>query len=239
MGQKSIIPDLIFSETREDRIRAIGEMYCQKQLWNENASTDLHRVTVFATHRCNFKCRYCNGPHMNKAISLKDKSDFLSRDLSPELFKKLLKDWHSHGLKYIHFTGGEATLNKNLPGFIKEAAKWGMLSALTTNGSASPEFYRELVLAGLREIRISIDSDDPATFDRIVQVPGAFKRVEKSILELGKMRDRENKNIFMIFNVCLQSFNLEECKNTIKGLLRYKPDDMKMLVIAEDAKGIE
>lgn len=239
MGQKSVIPDLIFNETRQERIQEIGELYCRKQLWNDEAPMGLHRVTVFATHRCNFKCEYCNGPHLNKTILPEEKSDFLSRELSPKLFRKLLNDWQKHGLRYVHFTGGEATLNKNLPMFVREASKRGMLSALTTNGSASPDFYRELVLAGLREIRISIDSNDADEFERIVRTKGSFEKVEKTILELVKMRDEEGMDIFIILNACMQSFDMEKCKSTITGLLRYKSNDMKILVIAEDAKEIE
>ena len=239
MGHRSVIPDLLFRETREERVRTIAGLYCRRHLFSDEGAAALHRATVFATHRCNFKCVYCNGPQVSKTIDKIEKQDFLSRDLTPEIFSKLLDEWKNHGLKHIHFTGGEATLNKNLPMFVRQAFRCGILSSLTTNGSAPPAFYRELVEAGLREIRISIDSHDPDVFEKIVRVPGSFSRVRQSILELVKMRDNEKKGIFIIFNICLQAFDLEECKETLERLLEYRPDDMKILVIAEDAKRIE
>lgn len=238
MAGKSIIPDLIFTCARQERVQEIGTLYSKKQLFSPSVAPILHRATVFVTHRCNFRCVYCNGPHVSKTILSGERKDFLSREMTPGLFGHLLEDWRKNGLKYLHFTGGEATLNRDLPGFIRKASGQGIVSAITTNGSADPALYAEMVENGLKEIRISIDSHEPGRFNEIVRVPGAFSRVERTIRELVKLRD-QGRDIFIIFNICMQAFDLEECKSTIRGLLRYRPDDMKLLVIAETAARIE
>ena len=162
----------------------------------------LSRATVFVTHRCNFACRYCNGPHINDSIPRETRKDFLSRRFTRESFQHLLDDWEKHKLRQPgNFTGGEATLAPDLPWFMEQAAERKMLVSLTTNGSSPPALYRRLVESGMTEVRISIDSHDAAEFDKIVGVNGAFRRVENTIRELVRLRDEEQRSIFIILNV--------------------------------------
>ena len=122
---------------------------------------------------------------------------------------------------------------------MEQAAKRKMLVSLTTNGSSSPALYRRLVESGMTEVRISIDSHDAAEFDKIVGVNGAFRRVENTIRELVRLRDEEQRSIFIILNVSTEFFDLERCKHIIDYLLAAAPDDMKLLVIAESASSIQ
>lgn len=227
-------PDLIFDDILLARAKAVPNL---ENLSGESVF-DLDRVTLFVTHRCNLFCEYCNGPHMDKSMDQDRRRAMLGSDVSLDLYVQMLDDWVEHNLQHIHFTGGEATLNSNLPEFIKLASEHSVLSTLTTNGTADISFYRQLVDYGLSEIRISIDSAVAEEFDRLVGVEGACDKVKKNIESLVEMRDREEKNIFIILNACVGSFNVDHLKETIDFLVDLNPNDAKLLVVAEQGQGV-
>lgn len=199
----------------------------------------MDRVTLFVTHKCNLKCIYCNGPHTDKAMDPEKRKEMLSSDVSLEQYTRLLDDWARNGLKNIHFTGGEATLHPKLLDFIKMASEKSISSTITTNGMAGPELYRKLVENGLSEIRISIDSTIDEEFDQIVRVKDASKRVKQSIKSLVGLRDEEGKDIFIILNACIGTFNINKIESTLESLAELNPDGIKFLVIAEQSKEVQ
>ena len=67
------------------------------------------------------------------------------------------------------------------------------LSSVTTNGTANPIIYQQLVECGLTEVRISFDSYDAQKFDGSVGVRGAFKKTLRGIQEIVRLRDKEGK----------------------------------------------
>ncbi len=118
-------PDLIFEDLLQERAKRVAGVYMQadpkaaffdfkrtpffRQNQTEPLDLELDRVTLFVTHKCNLLCRYCNGPHMNKTISPDQRREMLNAEISIEQYEKLLEEWAAHGLKHIHFTGGEPT----------------------------------------------------------------------------------------------------------------------------------
>ncbi|MBA7675095.1 GTP 3',8-cyclase [subsurface metagenome] len=233
---RSKIPDLLFDDILLERAARISRLCCRYDIRETEFALD--RITLFVTHRCNLFCRYCNGPHMNKAIDPALRREMLKADITLGLYKKLLKDWSEYRVKYIHFTGGEATLNKNLPEFIRLARESSILCSLTTNGTAGIKLYRKLIDSGLTEIRISIDSMDEAEYDRLVRKKGAHKKVIQNIKDIIAMRDREKKDIFIVLNICVGTFNVSNIKSNLKYFFDLDPDDIKLLVIGEQSKKI-
>ncbi|MCF7846415.1 MAG: anaerobic ribonucleoside-triphosphate reductase activating protein [Candidatus Peribacteraceae bacterium] len=96
-------------------------------------------ATIF-TPGCSFRCGYCHNPELvlpekfPRLIPEKDFFEFLDK-------RKGLLDG-------VCVTGGEPTLQKDLPGFLKKIRKRGFAVKLDTNGS-SPEILEELFRAGL------------------------------------------------------------------------------------------
>jgi MoaA/NifB/PqqE/SkfB family radical SAM enzyme len=236
--QRSRFPDLLFTDIAARRAEVILDQLNADGTVKEAITLPLERVTVFVTHRCNLSCHYCNGPHLNRELAPEIRDGMLQADLSLEHYQKLLAEWREHGLHYIHFTGGEPTLNPNLVEFIRLANSQGMLTALTTNGTADTELYRELVKNGLYEIRISIDSRDEVQFDRIVGVKGSFTKVIANIRELIRWRDEEEREIFLILNVTIGAFNFQEIQQITEFLIGFAPNDIKLLLIAEEQESI-
>jgi len=228
---RSMNPDLIFDDVLGERAERVAVLYLEGGL--ERADLVLDRVTLFVTHRCNLRCRYCNGPHMDSGMDPGLRREMLGADMDLGLYVRLLSEWAGHGLRHLHFTGGEPTLHPLLVEFTRLASREGIPCTVTTNGTASPEFYRDLVTAGMTEFRISMDSTDDSTFDGIVGVPGACQRVKETIATLVEMR--QTHPVFIILNACIGSFNVGQVGHIIESLTSLGPDDVKILLVAEEA----
>jgi MoaA/NifB/PqqE/SkfB family radical SAM enzyme len=224
-------PDLLIPEVMEERVKRTTEFWsCRTDMLKA-----IDRITAFVTHRCNLACEYCNGPHLAEKGEDPEKHEMLKDDLSVESFERLLREaGEGATINHIHFTGGEPTLNKNMPRFVEMAKAQGILSSITTNGTANPKLYGELIRKGLTEIRISIDSHSDERFDTMAGVKGTFEKVVRNIREIVRLRDEENADVFLVLNVCVGKVNLEELEKTLKFLIGLDPNDIKFLVIAQE-----
>lgn len=229
-------PDLLLPDVMQERLERISDFWG----WRLGQLQHFDRITAFVTHRCNLRCRYCNGPHMYLNHGATDQKRKLLRTvLSKKSFQSLLTKLTGEvKVRHIHFTGGEPTLNRELPRLIKLATAKGILSSLTTNGTAPFSFYKKLIANGLTEIRISLDSYQEKIFDQIVQVPGTFVRVIDNIKKITELRDKHQADIFLVINACVDSENLEQLNQTLDFLLGLKPNDIKFLVVAQDKHNV-
>jgi len=207
--------------------------YCHQ----DEVPHDFDRFTVFTTHRCNLFCQYCTGPHRKESlIPLERRKEMLSSDLSIGIYSRLLEELVASGavIRHAHFTGGEPTLNKDLYRMVDFTTNMNFLSSITTNGTADPAIYRQLIECGLTEVRISLDSYNAQQFDTSVGVRGAFERTLRGIREIVRLRDEERKRVFLVINACVTQTNLAEVEKTLRFLLDLKPDDIKFLVVVQD-----
>jgi len=229
-------PDLLLPEVMNERVKRISDF------WSGLSELDhqLDRMTIFVTHRCNLLCGYCNGPH----VTLREgnrvrKTAMLKNDLTVERFEQMLSAaQESWSVKHIHFTGGEPTLNKDLPAFVKISTSHNILSSITTNGTADPMLYRELIENGLTEIRISFDSFLEENFDSKVGVSGSFQKIVNAIGEIVRLRDQGN-DVFLVINACVDGENIDHIEKTVEFLIRLNPNDIKLLVVAQDREIVQ
>jgi len=91
--------------------------------------------TVF-TYPCNFRCPFCHNPELVV-------SECEGPSLAESEFFKFLKSRQGK-LEGVCITGGEPTLHKDLPAFIKHIKKLGFKVKLDTNGS-NPEMLKDLI----------------------------------------------------------------------------------------------
>lgn len=87
---------------------------------------------------CNFRCPFCH----NKSLVLASETDTISEISPEELFSFLKK--RQNILEGVCITGGEPTLNTNLPEFISQIKALGYKVKLDTNGS-NPTMLKELL----------------------------------------------------------------------------------------------
>jgi cyclic pyranopterin phosphate synthase len=133
--------------------------------------TDL-RISI--TDRCNFRCVYCRSANPE---NYRDHDEILSW---PEL-DRLARIFLSLGICKIRITGGEPLVREGVEEYIARLHALGVDDlSMTTNGHLLAERCERLLAAGLRRINISLDSLDPARFERITRTK-AFSTVMAGI----------------------------------------------------------
>ena len=94
-------------------------------------------ATVF-TSGCSFRCPWCYSPELVLPSEIKKHPKLPEKE-----FFKFLKERRKL-LDGLVLCGGEPTINKDLPAFIKKIKKLGFLVKLDTNGS-NPEMLKKLI----------------------------------------------------------------------------------------------
>ena len=120
----------------------------EKRAKNISSTSPIMRAEILLTDRCNLKCPYCRG--------LKEE---LKGDLPLPFLKETLNNLIKQGLQNIRFSGGEPTLSP----YVQELAwicKIGKVKniAVSTNGTAEKDYYKNLISFGVNDFSISLDS---------------------------------------------------------------------------------
>lgn len=125
---------------------------------------------IAITANCNLRCKGCRYGR-----------DFMSGHQIPwPVIRDLLTDAKELGFEKVRLYGGEPLLHKDLPKMIEHASGLGLNTWVTTNGLLLRDRFDELFAAGLRKITFGfygVGED----YDRYVQVPGSFQKVEAAI----------------------------------------------------------
>jgi GTP 3',8-cyclase len=122
--------------------------------------TDL-RISI--TDRCNFRCVYCRSADPE---NYRDHEEILSW---PEL-DRLAHIFLGLGIRKIRITGGEPLVREGVEQYIARLHGLGVEDlSMTTNGHLLADRCERLIEAGLRRINISLDSLDPAKFEKITR----------------------------------------------------------------------
>jgi len=133
--------------------------------------TDL-RISI--TDRCNFRCVYCRSA---------DPENYRAHDeilTWPEL-ERLARIFVGLGIRKVRVTGGEPLVREGIEEYIARLYALGVEDlSMTTNGHLLAERCERLLAAGLRRINISLDSLDPAKFERITRTK-SFATVMRGI----------------------------------------------------------
>ena len=126
----------------------------------------LRDLRISVMDRCNFRCPYCMPREQ-----FHDAYKFLksSQRLSFEEILRLTRLFARHGVRKLRLTGGEPLLRANLAELVGDLTGIPGIEdvALTTNGVLLAQHAAELKAAGLNRITISLDSLDPAVFERM------------------------------------------------------------------------
>ena len=135
-----------------------------------DAQDTLHRplrdLRISVMDRCNFRCPYCM-----PRDTFHDGYRFLKSNerLGFDEILRLARVFVRHGVRKLRITGGEPLLRANLSDLIGDLSTIPGVEdiALTTNGVLLAKYATELRAAGLQRITVSLDSLDPAVFERM------------------------------------------------------------------------
>lgn len=93
-------------------------------------------AAVIFTQGCNFRCPYCHNPE------LVDKNKYATPLNNDDVLAYL--DYRKNLIDGVVITGGEPTIHKDLPEFIKKIKNKGYLVKLDTNGT-NPDMIRRVI----------------------------------------------------------------------------------------------
>lgn len=120
------------------------------------------------THRCPLACPYCSNP-----LELTARE----RELSTEVWLRVLEEAAALGVLQLHLSGGEPTLRTDLEAIVARARALELFSNLITAGVGVSERRLEaLAEAGLDHVQLSVQDVDPEGCDRIGGFKGSLAR---------------------------------------------------------------
>ena len=120
-------------------------------------------VRVSVTDRCNLKCVYC----IPDGMEWVERADILSYEELHRLVALLI----AMGVRKVRITGGEPTVRRNLPEFVRMLRSIAGLEeiSLSTNALLLGPMAAELREAGLDRVNISLDSLETERFRTITR----------------------------------------------------------------------
>ncbi len=133
---------------------------------------------IIFTYGCNFKCQFCYNPMLVSPGLGKTNQEGLPQISEDGLFAFL--EERVGKLDGVVITGGEPTMHKDLPVFIRKIKELGFAVKLDTNGT-DPKMLKALLSAGLVD-RLAMDVKGPERlYNEIVQVKADLKKIKESI----------------------------------------------------------
>jgi cyclic pyranopterin phosphate synthase len=145
-----------------------------------NRNIDYMRLSV--TDRCNLCCSYCMP---EEGVRMKAHNEILAYEEIERFANAAVKA----GISKIRLTGGEPLVRRDIVSLVGMLANIDGIEdlALTTNGILLSDYGEALKDAGLMRVNISLDSFDPATYEKLTRC-GDLERAMAGLrmaIELG------------------------------------------------------
>lgn len=157
------------------------------------------RLAIAVTARCNVRCLGCRYAR-----------DFMpGAELPYVKVREVLEDAAATGYSTVRLYGGEPLLHPDLPRMVADCRALGLNPYVTTNGILLEHRIRDLYEAGLRDITIGLYGVGQ-DYDRYVQRPGSFRRLERSLATIrehhGAEIDLQMNWLLMVPTCSVESF---------------------------------
>jgi radical SAM protein with 4Fe4S-binding SPASM domain len=140
-------------------------------------------IRLEITNICNARCEYCPREKLTRDLDM----------MSFVMFKEYVWQGYDLGVKMVSLFGfGEPMLHAKLVDMVRFCNVLGLSSFITTNGSMlSPTKARDLLDAGLTDLRISIHSLDRNRYEKIHR--GLYyESVLRDVINTINIRDRDD-----------------------------------------------
>ena len=181
-----------------------------------NEKSPLQRCELILTDKCNFHCPYCRGV----------KSEY-SGTISQSDALNTLAFWLDEGLKNVRFSGGEPTLYTHLVELVSYCKGNGVERvAVSTNGSASKETYRELLDAGVNDFSVSLDACCASTADIMSGTKGMYNKVLDNIRFLAG-------ETYTTVGIVLTERNVQETTKIVRTAQSLGVSDIRVISAAQ------
>jgi MoaA/NifB/PqqE/SkfB family radical SAM enzyme len=133
-------------------------------------------MTFILTHRCNFRCAYCDVP------------DAAGEEMSAEEYRRAIDELAVAGLARASFSGGEALLRRDAVDVIRHARRRGLVTSLNTNAWLA-EAHLDALADALDMLVVSLDGPE-AVHDLVRRRSGSYARVVRVLERARALRIR-------------------------------------------------
>ncbi len=195
------LKEKIFALARTDDVCPITYMDVDRIEPFQTPVSAPYRMDLALTYECNDACGHCYLPKDRKP-----------KELSTDQWKTvMLRTWEA-GIPHVCFTGGEATLRKDLPDLVAFAEETGLVTGLLTNGRKLSDnaLVKKLVESGIDHFQITLESHDEGIHDRMVGCPSAWKETVQGI------RNAVATPVYTITNTTLTRLNADSIEKTLE-----------------------
>jgi len=161
--------------------------------------------------RCNFRCPYCQNPDL---VAGYGELPTISEE---EVFRHLKsrKKW----LDGVCVSGGEPTLNEELPEFLRKIKSLGFLVKLDTNGT-NPEMLRKLLDEKLIDYVAMDIKAQLERYEEVVKAKVNLEKIKKSV-EIIRSNDVDYEFRTTVVPGLLNSEDIEKICSWLRGSKRY------------------
>jgi molybdenum cofactor biosynthesis enzyme MoaA len=186
---------------------------------NTSNTSPLYRCELLLTNKCNFNCPYCR--KSNKG------------EITLDYAKSVIDLWAKDGLKNVRFSGGEPTLWKDLNELVIYTKSKGINRiALSTNGSANLDYYKQLIESGVNDLSISLDACCSSFNDKMTGIKGAWEKVVSNIKEISKLT-------YVTIGVVVNEDTLNELPKLINFIDLLGVSDIRIIPSAQYNKTLD
>ncbi|MHA2063474.1 MAG: radical SAM protein [Candidatus Thorarchaeota archaeon] len=190
----------------------------------QSASVDspLSRCELILTDRCNFNCPYCRGPKH-------EREPFMPYQQAC----RAICQWAEEGLSAIRFSGGEPTMHPRLWDLVSLANFSGIEHiAISTNGSASLNYYEELIRRGVNDFSISLDASNPKLGGEMSGRLKTWKMVVANIKALSELT-------YVTTGLVFTEHNVHDAVSTVIFAHNLGVSDIRVLSSAQFNEALE
>ncbi len=144
----------------------------------DNHNREINYLRLAVTDRCNLRCNYCMPA---EGINFAKNDTLFTIDELSRLSTILV----SQGINKLRITGGEPFVRKDLMVLMRHLAGLDGLEdiSVTTNATLIGPYIDELKDLGIKNINVSLDAIDKATFERITR-RDQYDTVHNNLLRL-------------------------------------------------------
>jgi molybdenum cofactor biosynthesis protein A len=144
----------------------------------DNHNREINYLRLAVTDRCNLRCNYCMPA---EGINFAKKDTLFTIDELARLSTILV----SQGINKLRITGGEPFVRKDLMVLLRHLAGLDGLEdiSITTNATLIGPYIDELKALGIKNMNVSLDAIDKATFERITR-RNQYDTVHNNLLRL-------------------------------------------------------
>ncbi|SDB52856.1 pyruvate formate lyase activating enzyme [Pseudobutyrivibrio sp. YE44] len=167
--------------------------------------------TIF-TGGCNFRCPYCHNRDL--VIPPKDVIAYSEEEIFSHLSSK------KKVLDGVCITGGEPTLHKDLPDFIKQIKDLGLMVKLDTNGT-NPEMLKALIDANLLDYVAMDIKHSKDKYNTIASMNNLDISVIDNSVQILTSSNIDYEFRTTIMKECHSSEDMEDIGKWLKGAKAY------------------